>query len=368
MNVDRENKKIKTITLIITERCNLNCSYCFEHFKSARQMTFDVAKTIIDQQITDCLEYDELIIEFFGGEPFLNFDLIKQVSHYVDSLRLPIRHTLFATTNGTLIHGEIKEWLVNKPNFICCLSIDGNKAMQDINRDNSFDTIDIGFFSKHYSRQAIKMTISQETLCDLAEGVIFLHKCGFLVNCNLAFSIDWSKDTNKEILSTQLSKLIDFYLANPTIPPCSMFGWSISAIGYDDSSTIRKWCGAGTNMFTFDVDGNCYPCQFFAPQSIGEKLSNQAKTLKFKKDIEKSILDPKCRSCIFVSACPTCFGSNYATTGNMYQKDENICELTKIILKARSYFQALLWESGRLTFSSREEQLFLRAVLKIQNN
>lgn len=368
MDLNQRKDETKTITLIITESCNLNCSYCFEHHKSAEVMSFATAKRIIDEEFVNCNDFSNFVIDFFGGEPFLRFDFIQQVVDYVRRVSNGKKYRFFATTNGTLVNGKIKEWLLEQRDFICSLSIDGAKESHDLNRDNSFDLIDVDFFAKCYPQQSIKMTISQETLPFLYRDILFLHKKGFIIGCNLAFSIDWTNVDNKKILEEQLKLLIDFYIANPHVSPCSLIGWEITPIGYETSDMAKKWCGAGTQMFTFDVRGDRYPCQFFAPQSVGKELSKNSKSLVFKRDIDLCEIDPKCRDCIFLPCCPSCLGSNYATTGNMYLKDDNLCKLTKIIIKARSYYNALLWNSGRLILSEREEQVLLRAIEKIQND
>ena len=71
----------------------------------------------------------------------------------------------------------------------------------------------------------VKMTISRETLPTMAEGVIYAHKRGFEVSCNLAYGIDWSDPDNVAILDRELHKLIDFYIANPQITPAQCYRW-----------------------------------------------------------------------------------------------------------------------------------------------
>ena len=364
----KKNVNRKTITLIVTEKCNLDCKYCYENHKTSRTMPFEVAKQIIEKNCFEVNDFDELLIEFFGGEPFLNFKLIKQVVSYLETQKLAKPYLLFATTNGTLIHGEIKQWLIEHPQFICGLSIDGTRQMHNINRSNSYDSIDIDFFKNQYPEQGIKMTVSQDTLPNLCEGVLFLQEKGFKVACNLAFGIDWSDVKNRTVLERQLMKLIDYYLLHPNLEPCSILALDIKDIGVDDSQIKhRKWCGTGTHMFTFAPYGQAYPCQFFAPQSIGEKKSKLAQSLDFPRDISVDCLDKKCQDCLIEPLCPTCYGSNFASTGNIFKKDENLCELTKIIMQARAYFRAKQWEKGQLlSLNDNDEQLLLRAIAKIQ--
>jgi len=127
--VDKDQKKIM---LILTEACNLDCVYCYEHFKSDKKMSFETAKIILDDFYRTSKPGDTVLIEVFGGEPFTNFDLIKQIDDYVMKVYND-RNTFFeTTTNGTLVHGEIQEWLKQrKDRYMVSLSLDGTEAMQN---------------------------------------------------------------------------------------------------------------------------------------------------------------------------------------------------------------------------------------------
>lgn len=357
----------KSITLTLTAQCNLHCVYCYEHSKNDSAMSFDIARSILDSEMPEC--EGQIYIELFGGEPFLAFDNIKRIYDYVNVNWPDKQWIMFATTNGTLIHDEIQDWLKNHKRFICGLSLDGNKLMQDINRSNSFDQIDIDFFIKQYPQQAIKMTVSQDTLPFLFDGIVYAHSKGFKVNCNLAFGIDWSDKNNVAILERELNKIIEYYLRNPEIEPCSMLNVPIEHLGTQkDKKEIKKWCGTGTAMKAFYVDGNVYPCQFFMPISAGKDKAKKLGEIKFVDSIPVELLDEKCQSCLIREACPTCYGSNYISTGNIYSKDYNLCELTKIIIKARSYFKAMQWNMGILKLDEKREQALLRSILLIQEN
>lgn len=357
----------QSITLTVTAACNLQCSYCYENNKEHSSMSFKTAKEILDTELKSCSS--EIYIELFGGEPFLEFNLIKQIYDYLMTNWAEKKWIMFATTNGTLIHNEIQSWLSQHRRFVCGLSLDGNKYMQDINRSNSFDMIDLGFFIKTYPNQAVKMTISQETLPYVYDGVTFLHNKGFKVNCNLAFGIDWNNETNANTLERELKKLINYYLTNPKIQPCSMLNFPIEHLGLDrNKQTIRKWCGTGTHMKAYYIDGTAYPCQFFMPISAGKTKAKTIDEIEFTEKISINKIDDKCKDCKILEACPTCYGSNYVSTGSIYSKDMNLCKLTKIIIKARSYFRALQWEKGLLQLDSKKEQALLRSILLIQEN
>lgn len=361
------DQKTKTITLTLTQSCNLACTYCYEHHKSGRKMDIAVAKQIIDYEFAHNEGFDSFEFDLFGGEPFLEFDLVKKTTAYICEKKGQFPCTVFATTNGTLVHGEVQNWLKEHAGcFICGLSLDGTREMHNTNRSGSYDDIDLSFFLEQYPGQDAKMTISQETLPQLAEGVIDMHKKGFLVSCNLAYEIDWSASQNANILNRELHKLIEFYLDNPQIEPCSMLEMGISNVANHEEDAIR-YCGAGIYMCSYDVDGSSYPCQFFMPLSVGGERAAAVKYIQFPDEIlPEGCLDDKCKKCVVRSACPNCFGANYASTGNIYSRDDNMCRLTKIILKARSYFRAKQWELGQLHMSEDELQLLLKAIVKIQ--
>lgn len=360
-------KKIKTVTLTLTQSCNLACIYCYEHHKSARVMNVEAAKKIIDYELASSKDFDELEFDLFGGEPFLAFDAMKEITDYICAHKGSFPCTIFVTTNGTLVHGKIQDWLrAHQSCVICGLSLDGTREMHNRNRCNSYDDIDLNFFLEMYPDQDVKMTVSKESLSDLAEGVLDLHQKGFLVSCNLAYEIDWSDAENSRILDRELHKLIDFYLSHPEIEPCSMLEMGISNVGLEQADAFR-YCGAGYSMRSYDVDGSVYPCQFFMPLSVGKELAQNAQSIQFPDTVlPVDSLDKKCQNCVLRSACPNCFGANYAATGNIYSRDDNMCHLTKIIMKSRSYFRAKQWELGQLHLSPDDEQVLLRAIVRIQ--
>lgn len=361
-----ENLNQRTLNLTLTQSCNLKCSYCYEDYKSTKSMPYEKAVRILDKELNKEDDFDFIEIDFFGGEPFLAFDTIKKLVEYVNSKEWNHDYIFFAITNGTLVHGEIQTWLKDHRDcFICGLSFDGTPNMHDINRSNSSRMIDIDFFMEMYPEQPIKMTISQETLSHLYDGVIFLHEKGFEVSCNLAYNIDWSNPENENTLSKQLSDLIDYYLKHPKCVPCSLLD-----MGIDTSTSeqqIYRYCGCGISVISYDVDGQSYPCQMFMPLSAGKEKADKASEIIFYQDtIPDELVDVKCKDCIIKSTCPTCYGANYLAFGNIYIHEDNYCKLSKIVIKARSFFKGRQWELGQLNLTKEEEHLLLADILKIQ--
>jgi radical SAM protein with 4Fe4S-binding SPASM domain len=279
-------------------------------------------------------------IDFHGGEPFLKFDLMRETAEYFWKKYNPEnKYVFFASTNGTLLTEDIKKWLFDhKERFWCGLSFDGTKTMQNKNRSNSADAIDLDFFARAWPEQGIKMTISRETLPDIAEGVIFLHKKGFKVNTNLAYGLDWSDDGCIKIFSEQLEKLMDFYLENPDITPSSILSLNVEWFTRDDKVQPHRFCGAGRQMKCFDTSGKEYPCHFFMDINwSGNKPETFDADMKILRS-EDCLLDPSCKNCEIKLVCPTCYGYNFVASGDPAKRDKNLCVLTKIQAAACAIF------------------------------
>lgn len=323
----------KTIMLTITEHCNLDCRYCYEKNKTLRTMPFEIAKQIVTDELMRDDGFNECEIQFFGGEPFFEFPLIKSICEYIWSKKWPKLYQCFATTNGTLVHGEIKEWLSkNRDWFTCSLSLDGNKQAHDINRCNSFDLIDLSFFKATWPLQTAKMTISPESLPHLADSVIFLHDQGFAFDNNLAYGVDWDAPGLLEIMQDQLMKLAEYYIEHPEIPQCRMLGMNIENVNCEDK--VNRWCGAGVSLRAYDVDGNAYPCHLFQPISSDSKQPVDEINASF---LKSNTMDPRCTNCPIYNVCPTCYGHNYVSTGDIARRDEALCKFTKLNTLVTSY-------------------------------
>jgi uncharacterized protein len=354
----------KTVSLVITQNCNLDCVYCYEDHKSKKTMTFERAFSLVESYLSSAsTEFDECVIDIFGGEPFTNFPLIRQLCEAVWAQKWQKPYFFSTTTNGTMVHGEIKDWLFsNRHRFYASLSLDGTKEMHDLNRSNSFSKIDIPFFQNTWANPSVKMTISNESLPRLSEGVIFIHSLGFVIHNNFAFKIDWSDHRNINVLNAELQKLVKYYLEHPNIQPCSLLDMKIE---YQTNKRI-KWCGTGTHMVIYDVDGMDYPCSTFLPMSIGTEKAKLSRAMDF--SIIENLTDPKCDECVISSSCPTCYGTNFAESGNITIKNDQICQLTKIRALAVSYLRTKrILENNNMESLEGTDYLTVKAALNIQN-
>lgn len=356
------NRKRGYITLLLTAKCNLSCIYCYEK-KDERRMSYDTAKEIIDEFIQST-DYTEYVIDFFGGEPFLEFELIKNIHNYVITTYPKLLNSFIITTNGTLVHGEIKQWLLENDDVLCTLSLDGNRDSHNINRCNSYDDIDINFFLDKYHDVEIKMTISPQTLRNMSESVIHCHKQGFKINCNLAFNDFWN-ESHIPIFAEELEKLLNYYKSNPNVEPCSLIGRNISDCAYYYRNNIYlPWCDVG-NMPTFDSKKHSYPCQYFAFLN-GEYM--QTIDIISRNKIQVSLLPEKCQNCVIHPICPTCYAFGYEAYNNCFGKSDTYCSMMKILMKCRSIYYVNLHNLKKINLFSEENTNLLNTIILIQEH
>lgn len=355
-----EVKNVRTVVLLVTNECNLDCTYCYEQHKNIHTMSFEKMKEIADLELNTENDIEQISFNVMGGEPLLVFNRIKQFVEYLLSKQWQKKWYISMCTNGTMVHNEVKQFLLKyKEKMAISLSYDGTYRMQDINRSFSSKRIDLDFFAKYFP--FVKMTISKETLPQVAKGVIFLQEKGFLVSANLALGIDWTNKKNIEEFTKQLGILSDYYIKNPKLRRCSLLDMGIETLN-PLKKTIDKYCGCGDKMICYDYDGSTYPCHMFAPLSIGTQKAKLSKKLKFKSTIDIQYLNENCKNCPVIQLCPTCEGMNFDIRGNVFSRDMIYCKLIKIQILANSVFKYRQYKSGQLALTPEEEYRLLNNI------
>ncbi|MDO5132158.1 MAG: 4Fe-4S cluster-binding domain-containing protein, partial [Eubacteriales bacterium] len=359
--MNKPNTKIVILTL--TNSCNLSCVYCYEHNKENKVMDTDLALRIVDHEMSVEDGSDFVCVYYFGGEPFLAFDTMRKIHSHLKENTWKKGWFGFTTTNGTLVHGEAAQWLhENQESMEVYLSLDGNRRMHNANRCGSYDQIDIDFFRREYP--FAKMTVTEKTLPDLAEGVICLHEAGFRVSSNPGYGVTWNEDS-PDILAEQLGVLIDYYMEHPELEPATLLDQAIQDLN-PYAETPKRFCGVGPMMKSYDCDGLCYPCHAFAPLCIGKKKAEQAARLDFSCPLKKADLDEKCRECPVSGNCPTCYGINFNLYDNVYHVGEEHCRMMKVLFLANAFFKYRQYRAGRLALDRDAELKLLRNIKACQ--
>ncbi|MCX4328712.1 MAG: radical SAM protein, partial [Lachnospiraceae bacterium] len=139
------------LTLQVTQQCNLKCEYCpysggfYNRQHSNKKMSFEMAKKAIDYYILHSYDIPAAQIGFYGGEPLIEFELIKEIVGYVASGYYGKEVKYFITTNATLLTEDKIDFLMDN-DFVLTISLDGpkqyhNKNRHKIDNSGSFDTV-----------------------------------------------------------------------------------------------------------------------------------------------------------------------------------------------------------------------------------
>ena len=329
-----ENRDTHQLSIIITEKCNLNCSYCYCDKNSTNTVKFETACKRIDDFLFNKSKDSNIIhILFIGGEPFCEFELLQNIVNYT-ILKYPLLNIHFkVVTNGTLVHGKIQDWLItNQKHFSVELSLDGEKDSQNKSRGNTYNSIDISFFKDKLKHSVVNKVISPSNIESLAKDVIFMENQGFRIKAVIADGVNWSEGNNPEILSQQLKQLINHYIRNKNQQPFNLLCHALYCINNPDI-TISK-CEAGSKSYAIDTKGNihsCHRCSEYYNNGAW-KIPNNKINLQI-----VPLLNDACKHCCANIICNSCPASVASKIDN-HTACKMSCLLSKVLFYANAYF------------------------------
>lgn len=330
-----ELKRNRTCTLVLTQSCNLNCVYCYEKFKTAKSMDVNTAKRCLREQIDlvrrdDCFSW--LMVELFGGEPLLRFDVITQLVDYARSLRDACPLMFWITTNGTLLTPDRREWFrKNKDMVSVALSYDGSAVQQRNNRGCDSESA-LEFCHREWPDMSFRMTVSPQSLPTLAADIKTAVRSGYALRAQLASGMQWTEQ-DRAVLETQLRELKSFYLSEPSVLPALL---PPVFTGTEDSSRpCTQRCGAGVLKVCYDVDGEQYPCSTFSPVSAGPKALKMG---SYDPYLPENHNDERCVGCPIKHHCYICPASNWIYRNHPAHRDHGMCRmnLTQVMVTLNS--------------------------------
>ena len=328
----------------LTENCNLNCSYCYKS-KKKKDISFENIKNLINYEISKKSKYS--IIYFYGGEPLLQKDMIKNTIEYINTKKSKTKFYFGITTNGTLLENEFLQYM-KKNNFInIAYSIDGMENTQNLNRKNINGEGTFNIVQKNAKmvlksfNEAIAMTVvTKNNLSNLSNNVRYLiDDIGFkCVNLLFDYSQEWTDEDLTEI-KKQYTQVAEFY-ADKILQEYDI---EIPVIDnkirtyISDEYSCNNECKFGMDNISVGTDGNFYPCVQFVNQQnfiIGNCMDgidiNARKKLIQKAQKENEV----CKNCMIKKRCKhTCACRNYALTGDINKLSPIICETEKITIE-----------------------------------
>lgn len=275
----RVQENVSSVCLHISHKCNLNCEYCYadagsfgrERMLMGREMMLKA----IDFAFTHSGDLDQLDIGFFGGEPLINFKLIRESVGYAkeQAKKFNKKVTFSMTSNATLLTPEIMGF-ISQEDFSLIFSIDGPKKIHD--RMRKFPTgkgsharviENIGEYLRHYSDDFTVRGTFTRTTPNFSEQVLFLSDKGFksvsVESAQLDASHPHSISTDGEILRAKLEydKLADFYLERfDKDKPLHFFHFDYDLRKLLNPQPTHTQCGAGSGFISITPDGSIFPC------------------------------------------------------------------------------------------------------------
>jgi len=363
-----ENKRFSP-SICVTHDCNLNCIYCYQKHSVGEKMPFNVATNVIDWIFLNVPQsMNEIEITLIGGEPLLEYELIKEIIEYTYKKKSNYKYIFYASTNGTILNDEMKTWFSEHKQYCCLgLSLDGTKDVHNYNRSNSFEKIDIDFFKKTWPYQSVKMTLSEYSLKYLAESIKYIHSLGFIIKGVNQFegNFDWNKDEYIKELCKQLKELVEYYLNNDTLVLDQMFDKNLFLCEAKIKER-KKWCGIGYEAPFFDIDGKKYPCNFITPMTFSDDEIN--KVIHYDYENMNNFIDEDCfNNCYIYPICPTCAGSNYMINKDFKKRIRTKCRMQKIISLFIADLQARRIMKNRSKYSTSTLYYTIEAIKKIRN-
>lgn len=332
-----------TYSIWVTSRCNMKCLYCYEgQEKSCLNIDIKMAKQILKfiKNHFFTLEDDEIDIDFHGGEPFLNFPVIKYLVEQIkeEYQKKGIKVNFFTTTNATIMDEEIEDFIIQEITDIT-LSIDGRPETQNYmrplkNGTNSYDIVIKNSLRllKRLTNIRVRMTFDTRSVKNLYADVDHLVELGFKTIVPVANLFDERWDEKYiEILGEQIRKIQSNYLSREDI--------AISLIDRVLMKPRNKgWCSGGKKNINIYADGELYPCMMVGGVkefSIGN-IWNGIDINKRDKILEDSRkISPYCEGCDAYLDCDgaRCKIINKLITGDYYKPPAIQCAIENLNFK-----------------------------------
>lgn len=307
---------IDCVDLFTTMECNLNCLYCF-HEQRSELLTPDKAVSYLEKLKPKMSE--RCLINFFGGEPLLNFETIEAVVLYAK--RNNLNYSFSLSTNGTVYDEKIFNFL-KENDFQVQVSMDGDKETQDAYR-GGYDVIkdNIKKIISHGIIPACRLTFNKDTVSSLASNVAHLHSViGFKsVMHQAVISNSWS-DQDIQIYKNQIMTLDEFYLLNPDFKNKFLDYSRICACATEST------CTAGKSLIAITPDGTVYPCHRFASNKQYKLGSVESFHCGIFTETRRSNMG-NCATCKAAATCHTCMAAHYETNHSISEPVDAYCKL-----------------------------------------
>ena len=339
---DLSSKSISNIALLLTEDCNFRCEYCFIK-KNPNKIDWGTIVDTLSWLSGQNSKNERLSVNFFGGEPMLEYDLIKKTvlyaeKEYEDNFKFSI------TTNGSLFDEEKLDFFEDH-NISVLFSIDGPEHVHNIHRkttDGSDSFHQVEWAMKEVVKRGLgnvaRPTYTPDTLPYLFETVKYLlEEVGFKTASPTPATDgfkQFSEEDYKEY-DRQFDKIDKYFKDRVLRGDSAGINYYQKCFRQELSdASMKAPCGAGKKYVAVNHAGDIFPCHRFVqwPEwKIGNVKNGITKTdlREIFANFENDKTDPKCAKCDNKFCGGGCFASNYSQTGSIYKTSDMSCELSK---------------------------------------
>jgi radical SAM protein with 4Fe4S-binding SPASM domain len=326
--------------ITLTRECNLNCKYCFVN-RSAKRMNIETARKVVDFIFQSPSK--SLTLEFTGGEPLLNFEVLKFIVEYAKEKNLKFKKRLLftITTNGTIFSKEIVDYL-KKNNFSVTVSIDGPKEVHEFNRGNNFNLVISNI--KKYQEKGLNLSflpvITKKSIEKWKEVVdFFVFELGskeihwkYLyppyhnpqIWEEVGYSAEEFFESWKKVINYLLKLNEEGIIIRERI--ASVLLTKILKKKNPLYTEIMSPCGAVITQISYDYNGDIYTCDEakgideLKLGNVFENHYNEIRTCSLTKEIISisSNSSYSCEMCAFNPWCGTCVVENIIRENNLF--------------------------------------------------
>lgn len=365
--------RVVMLELILTEACNLGCTYCFEYdADSKKSMSRESALAAVDFLVEASRCSPWVGITFMGGEPVLQFDLIREVVEYSRDACAKVGKLVSydMQTNGVLLKEEHCRFFGNV-GLRYCLSLDGAQLANDRHRktlggSGTFQIVAAKMkMLKHYQHwQGARMTIMPTDAACLGENIRRLHEELAINQFIIGFAthVEWTDQQIAEY-AQGLMDAFDYFVKQRVCNKSRRIRIGLFELGqlneaYRGDRESAWGCGAGSGRLAISPDGTFHGCSKLAwganggsanaPLPLGSIDTGFSKPENRLKLLDHSEVPRiKCRTCEIKAHCNGgCHAASFADTGDMYVPADYFCKLMFAQKAASDYARSRLKELG----------------------
>ncbi len=347
-----KSNEVKALCIHICHDCNMRCRYCFADegaYHSVRErMSLETAKKAVDFLIANSGKRKVLEMDFFGGEPLMNLEVIKETVRYAkaEGEKVGKKFLFTTTTNALLLTDEVIEFF-NEEMENVVLSLDGRKEIHDairksVNGKGTFDLI-IDKIKRFISLRGnksyyVRGTFTAKNL-DFAKDVLFIAEQG-VDSISMEPVVTELEDLqireeHLPAIEKEYENLCEGYLEKRRKGEgFNFFHFNIDLEGGPCLSKRVSACGAGNEYFSVTPNGDLYPCHQFAGDtkfrmgSVFEGITREDTRELFKNSC--LFTRKKCENCFAKFICSGgCNANNYHYNGDINDPYEITCAMMK---------------------------------------